>query len=166
MRTHFLASLVLASATTAIGAQFSSTPPPSSPTTVPKQAEKTMTLLGCVQGDDASADSFTLSDKKAGPSYRLSGTDVRAYVGRRVRIVGGLVPSPNIAAQASAIDPAIAAMATAGRNLAGTGNAQPLEFRVARVRPVTSSCPSQSSPEPASGTTKGDGRCVCEGWFY
>jgi len=157
MHTRFLASLVLASATTAITAQSSSTQTSSHPT-VPNQPEKTMTLLGCVQGDDANADSFTLSDRKAGrPTYRLRGTDVHAYVGRRVRIVGGLVPSPNIAAQASAIDPAQAAMAGAGRNPAGTGDVQFLEFRVASVRPVTGSCPPGSSHEPAIATTKRDG---------
>ena len=143
MRTHFLAALVLASATTALGAQSSSTPFSSSSTqtTVPNRADKTMTLLGCVHADDAGAESFALADRKAGPPDRLSGTDVRANVGHRVWIVGGLVPSPNIAAQAGAIDPVTAAMATPGLNLAGTGNVQLLEFNVIRARPVTRSCP-------------------------
>lgn len=141
MRTHFFAALVLASATTALGAQSSSPPFSSSQTTVPNKADKTMTLLGCVHGDDVGADSFALSDKKAGPAYRLSGTDAHANVGHRVWIVGGLVPSPNIAAQAGAIDPVTAAMATPGLNLAGTGNVQLLEFNVIRARPVTRSCP-------------------------
>src|ERR1700730_7175992 len=113
MRTVFFASLFLAGATAAIG---QSTPLSSSQTIVPNKADKTTTLLGCVHGDDVGTDSFTLSDRKAGPTYR-SGTDVRADVGRRVRIVGGLVPSPNVAAQAGAIDPVKAAMATHGPNL-------------------------------------------------
>jgi hypothetical protein len=141
MRTHFLAALVLASATTALGAQSSSTPFSSRQTTGPNTADKTMTLLGCVHGDDPGADSFALSDKKAAPTYRLSGTDVRANVGHRGWIVGGLLPSPNIAAQAGAIDPVTAAMATPGLNLAGTGNVPFLEFNVIRARTVTRSCP-------------------------
>jgi hypothetical protein len=141
MRTHFIAAFVLASATTALGAQSSSSPFSSRQTIGPNPADKTMTLLGCVHGDDAGADSFALSDKKTGPTYRLSGTGVRANVGRRVWIVGGLVPSPNIAAQAGAIDPVTAAMATPGLNLAGTGNVQLLEFNVTPVRPLIRSCP-------------------------
>jgi hypothetical protein len=108
-------------------------------------------------GDDVGADSFTLSDRKAGPTYRLSGTDVLADVGRRVRIVGGLVPTPNIAAPAGAIDPVTAAMATPGLNLAGTGDVELLEFSLTRVWPATGSCPPPSSHEPAIGTTKRDG---------
>jgi hypothetical protein len=106
---------------------------------VPNKADKTTTLLGCVHGDDVGTDSFTLSDRKAGPTYR-SGTDVRADAGRRVRIVGGLVPSPNVAAQAGAIDPVKAALATHGPNLAGTGNVERLEFNLTRLRPVPRSC--------------------------
>ena len=62
-------------------------------------------------------------------------------------IRGGLVPSPNLAAQAGAIDQTKAAMAYQGVNRPGTGNSGPLEFsvtRVTRVQSVTGSCAPQS----------------------
>ena len=54
---------------------------------------------------------------------------------------GGLWPSPNIAAQVGALDPAQEAVA---RHLVGTNRAPrpPLaEFRVARVRDINGTCP-------------------------
>jgi hypothetical protein len=57
------------------------------------------------------------SDKRARTTYRLAGTDVRVYVGRRVQVFGGLIPSANIAAQAGAIDSTKVAMAVIDRSL-------------------------------------------------
>ena len=108
-------------------------------------ATKTITLTGCIQLDAARPEWFTLSDTKTGTNYRLTGANVRAYVWRNVRIVGGLVPSPNIAAQAGAIDQTKAAMANQGSNPPGTGNIAPLEFNVARVRRLTGSCTPKST---------------------
>jgi hypothetical protein len=65
---------------------------------------------------------------------------VKSYVWWNVRIVGGLVPSPNIAAQAGAIDPTKAAMAYQGANPPGAGNVDVLAFNVTRVRRLTGSC--------------------------
>ena len=62
-----------------------------------------------------------------------------AYVGRHVRIVGGLYPSANVAAQAGAIDPARAAVAALPGSPA-TGTA-PVEVRVQRVQRLSGSCP-------------------------
>ena len=115
-----------------------------------KGTNKTLKLSGCVEGTDASADRFMLSDSKRRTMYRLTGTNMRAYVGqrvevvgglisRRVRIAGGLVPSPNAAAQAGAIDPTRSAMAAAG-NAAGTGIGELPEFRVKSVRALPGSC--------------------------
>ena len=83
--------------------------------------------------------------------YRLTGTDVRDYIGRRVQIVGGvqskrftivggLTPNANVAAQAGAMDPARAATAAAG-GAAGPGSVELPEFRVKSVRPVSGGCP-------------------------
>ncbi len=115
-----------------------------------KSPPKPITLSGCVQRGESGPEQFTLSEKKGSQIYRLTGTDLRDYVGRRVqivggvasnrlRIVGGLTPSPNIAAQAGAIDPARAAtMAASGS--AGPGTVELPEFRVKSVRPITGSC--------------------------
>ena len=115
-----------------------------------KQAPKSITLSGCVQRGESGSDQFTLSEKKGSQIYRLTGTDLRDYVGRRVqivggvpsnrfRIVGGLTPSPNAAAQAGAVDPARAATAAASGS-AGPGTVELPEFRVKSVRPITGSC--------------------------
>jgi hypothetical protein len=92
------------------------------------------------------------SDINTGARYRVSGVSLRKYNGQRVEIVGqpgerrltirgGLVPSPNTAAQAGAIDPAKAAIANmpGGAN-SGTGSAQLPAFRVTRVRSLSGSC--------------------------
>ena len=116
----------------------------------PKAPAKPITLTGCVEHTETGGDQFTLSEKKGSQTYRLTGTDLREYVGRRVqlvggvaprrlRVAGGLTPSPNAAAQAGAIDPARAATAAAG-GVAGPGTVELPEFRVKGVRPVTGSC--------------------------
>ena len=138
MNRRFLGALVLAGATATI-AQSGATTLSSGQPAAPKR-DKTLTLTGCVQGDETKAGWFTLSDKKTGATYHLTGSNVKAYVWRNVRIVGGLVPSANIAAQAGAIDPTKAAAAYQGANPPGTGSAEPLEFNVTRVRPMTGSC--------------------------
>jgi hypothetical protein len=117
----------------------------------PKPAPKVLTLSGCVVRGETTPEQYTLEDKEAGLMYRLTGTDVRDFIGRRVQvvggvpsrrftIVGGLTPNPNIAAQAGDMDPARAANAAAGGS-AGPGNVQLPEFRVKSVRPVTGGCP-------------------------
>ena len=108
-------------------------------------------LSGCVVRAGDADNQFTLQDNKAGSTYRLTGADVHDFVGQRVQLAGrvvdskkvrvefGLKPSPNVAAQAGAIDPNQAAIATAG-GLAPTGNVQLPEFRVRSVRPLGAAC--------------------------
>ena len=55
-----------------------------------KPASKPITLSGCVQRGESAQDQFTLSEKKGSQVYRLTGPDLREYVGRRVQIVGGV----------------------------------------------------------------------------
>ena len=117
----------------------------------PKPAPKVLTLSGCVVRDENVPTQYTIEDKDADQKYRLTGTDVRDYLGRRVQvvggvpsrrlvIVGGLTPNADVAAQAGDMDPARAAMAGAG-GAAGPGTVQLPEFRVKSVRPVSGGCP-------------------------
>src|SRR6185503_10332135 len=78
----------------------------------PLPQEGPQSVTGCVSRDEA-GEHFTLADVKNG-TFELVGGDVRKYVGKRVeakgtarpfRLTGGLWPTPNIAAQAGAIDP-------------------------------------------------------------
>lgn len=116
-----------------------------------KTGPKTISLSGCVASDEKTPDRFTLDDATEG-KYRLTGLRLRDYVGRRVQIAGavvetkrltikgGLVPNPNVAAQAGAIDPARAAVASSG-GAAGPGTVDLPEFKVKSVRPVRGGCP-------------------------
>ena len=146
MRFHLAATLVFVS-TLATAAQKSDTQKESKPPKPPSS----ITLTGCVQRGESAPDQFTLSDKEDGSTYHLTGTDVRQYIGRRVqivgdvasrrfRIVGGLTPNANVAAQAGAMDPVRAATAAAG-GAAGPGTVALPEFKVKSVRPVSGSCP-------------------------
>ena len=115
------------------------------------QRIKTISLSGCVVRGETTPDQFTLEDATEG-KYRLSGMKLQDYVGRRVKIAGGVVgskrlvikggllPNPNVAAQAGAMDPARAAVASAGGS-AGPGTVELPEFKVRSVRPVTGECP-------------------------
>jgi hypothetical protein len=113
--------------------------------------KKPIVMDGCVSAD-ATTGRITFTDTDGG-QYRLTGTSVGRYVGQRVqivggpgtnrlRIVGGLTPSPNVAGQGSAIDPVQAAMAAQGSQT-GVGSPQLPEFRVSRVSAVTGKCPTQ-----------------------
>jgi hypothetical protein len=139
MGTYFFVGLFLTAAAAALGT-------PSGPTwSAPPDpgAARPLTLVGCVQPDAARPEWFTLSDKR-GTTYHLTGANVKAHVWRNVRILGGLVPSPNLTAQAGAIDQTKAAMVYQGASPPGTGNSGPLEFSVTRVQRVTGSCAPKS----------------------
>jgi len=112
--------------------------------------DQPITLSGCVVLSDTSPGQYTLEDKKAGARFRLTGINVRDYVGRpvvivgtgakKLAIVGGLTPTPNVAAQAGAMDPTRAIVA--GQTSAASPGAPELpEFKVKSVRPVSGSCP-------------------------
>jgi hypothetical protein len=137
MRASLLVLLVLASISTA-GAQQKKEP---------LKKPSTVTLTGCVQKSETPAGGYTLSDETG--IFRLTGVDVRDFVGRRVQIVGGqprglkikggLFPSPNVAGQAGAMDPTRAAIAATDAGAAQATGAPP-EFRVRSIRPITGSC--------------------------
>jgi len=127
-------------------AQSNQTSPPSTQTQRPEKPATPMVLVGCVAAaaGEANADQLTLADEKAGVTYRLNGTKLDSYTGHRVRIVGGLYPSANVAAQAGSIDPTKAAVAAATATETGTTPLQ--EFRVKEVRQLRGSC-SPSAPK-------------------
>jgi hypothetical protein len=119
------------------------------PAPTPTPSPKALTVSGCVADDTANPSRYLFTDSD-GSTYRLSGTDVRHYVGRRVQLTGsvvdskrlhiggGLVPSANVAGQAGAMDPAQAAMAAA----TPSGSRPPMQtFRVTRVKTVAGTCP-------------------------
>jgi hypothetical protein len=137
-QTCVIAASLLLAATTAIG----QTQPPSTspmPQPAPPQPATPVVVTGCVTADQITPDQFTVRDAKSGISYRLHGVKIVAYENRRVRIVGGLNPTPNIAAQAGAIDPTQAAIATTGQGILGSSRS--LDLGVTSVRPVRGTCP-------------------------
>ena len=107
---------------------------------------KPLTLSGCVQPGDTEEQTVLVdvpSGANNGTKYLLNGTEVKRWIGKRVSVIGGLVPSANVAAQAGAIDPtqaAIAAQPSGGTR--GTGTVV-LEFHVRKVVPLKGDCPPQ-----------------------
>jgi hypothetical protein len=131
-----LAAVIALSIVSTAGAQQSTAKKPA-----------TITLSGCVQKSQSSPNQFTLVDDNG--VYRLTGVDVREFLGRRVqvvggpprklKIVGGLRPSPNVAGQAGAMDPAQAATAALeGALVNGTG--PEIELRVRSIKSIGGSC--------------------------
>lgn len=138
MRIPLVAFLTFACAA-ALGAQTSTTKPQPPP----------LTLSGCVQPSDSAPNQFTFADEASpakATTYRLSGTNMKKYAGKRVEIVGGVVtprlkisgglrPSANVAAQAGAMDPTQAVIAgSSGGAASGTGSTELPEFRVKSVK--------------------------------
>jgi hypothetical protein len=145
MQLRHLSAVLVAAVASGAAAQ-TTTPAPAKP------SSRTLTLSGCVQRGDTAADPYMFVDRKNKATYRLSGADVRDYVGRPVQVVGGVVgskrlqisgglrPTPNVAAQAGDMDPSRAATAAASAG-PGTGPPPRLEFRIKSVRPLEGACP-------------------------
>ena len=117
----------------AVEPQVSVMPPPPSRTP--------MTLTGCVDGSPM-AEQVMSHESERDSRARIPGTRIPNFARwKGVTIRGGLWPTPNVAAQAGAIDPAQAAIAhQPGGTSSGTGVARP-QFRMARLRAVNSACP-------------------------
>ena len=114
------------------------------------ESAKPLTLTGCL-AKDATAQQVLLSDPAKG-TYRLRGVKLERYVGQRVQvtgirlgglhIVGGLLPSPTLAAQAGAVDPGQAAIASLPGGAAhGVGVEAPPEVQVSRLQAKKGDCP-------------------------
>jgi hypothetical protein len=137
------AMLVLQAAATA-SAQDAKTPA--------KEAAKELRLNGCISRDKGTPGQFNFREDESGDRYRLTGKNLKKFVGQRVEIVGGppgkgitfktgLWPSPNVAAQAGAMDPAQAAVARMPGGAADAPGASALpEFHVIRLRGVEGAC--------------------------
>lgn len=123
--------------------------PAAKPATTPPAS---ITLSGCVsRAPDVTGD-FVFVDRTTGAEYRLTGRGIAKYAGQSVEVIGGtrskrfsirggLRPTPNIAGQAGAIDPARAAVASRpGGGSTGTMGANPPEFRVTRMRQIEGVC--------------------------
>jgi hypothetical protein len=141
MRSHFAAVLGAALLIASAGA------------VVAQEQTKTTTveLTGCVSLAPNATGQFAFTDGASGGTYRLSGKDIKKYAGQRVRLVGdpnskrprfrfGLWPSPNVAAQAGALDPAQESIARQTGGAASTPDASFPELRVIRMRGVEGSC--------------------------
>jgi len=117
-----------------------------------KEAARELRLNGCISRDAKTPGQFTFRDADNGDRYRLSGKNLKKFVGQKVEIVGGppgkgitfktgLWPSPNVAAQAGAMDPAEAAVARMPGGAADAPGANTLpEFRVMSLRGVDGAC--------------------------
>jgi hypothetical protein len=131
-------------------AMLSSQTPPPAPPAPPKTGGAVISMTGCISRDTATPGSFLFSDTSNGATYRVSdgrkdaGQRGELVVGkgsRRVTVQGGLMPSPNVAAQASALGPEKAVIARTPGGLNAMANAAVPEFRVERVQPVVGPCP-------------------------
>ena len=113
-----------------------------------------VTMNGCVSRDytdskNATAYTFISDD---GGRYRVSGKSVSKYSGmsvqvvgvidtKKVKVVGGLWPTPNIAGQAGNIDPGKAAIAALpGGTETGTGNVDLPVLNVSRFSLGSGEC--------------------------
>jgi len=119
------------------------------PQPAPKPDPKApLTMNGCVTRDytdSRNASAYTFVDDVDGSRYRLKGRSVSKYSGmsvqvvgildtKKVKIVGGLWPSANIAGQAGAIDPGKAAVAAMpGGSTKGVGNVELPTLNVTRL---------------------------------
>ena len=130
----------------ALGALASAQKPPDDKTGKPN---RTVMLVGCVEKGSA-PNQFTLAD--ASGKYAVTGARIGRYLGQRVEIAGlsdnarfkvkgGLWPSPNVAGQAGAIDPARAAVAAQpGGPSSATGDVDLPKVTVKSVRALDARC--------------------------
>lgn len=119
--------------------------------TKPSTTVEPIKLTGCVSPKPGQAGDYTFTNATDGARYRLTGKDIKKFAGQKVEvteagpkkfaITGGLYPSPNVAAQAGALDPVEAGIATQPGSGVATGTGPDLpEFRAGRVRAVTGAC--------------------------
>ena len=103
-----------------------------------------LTMSGCVLRDAARNSDFTFTDGASGSRYRLTGKSLAKFSGqsvevvgivdnKKVKVAGGLWPSPNVAGQAGAIDPGKAAVAALGGGTTGSGNVELPTLKITRV---------------------------------
>jgi hypothetical protein len=121
---------------------------PATPPAPKPDPNQPLTMSGCVTRDytdSRNATAYTFIDNVDGGRYRLKGKNLSKYSGmsvevvgivdtKKIKVVGGLWPSPNVAGQAGAIDPGKAAIAALpGGGSAGTGNVELPTLNVTRL---------------------------------
>lgn len=144
--TRLPSTILTLSLLAAAGATAAAQQPPAKP---PAKGSNLVALVGCVNANPNQPGGFMLSEADQLNSYKLTGSSVRDYAGKRVqiygeppkrlKIVGGLYPNPNSAAQAGQ-DPVKDAMAAATPATTPGGSALP-EFKVKSVQVVEGECP-------------------------
>ncbi len=146
--TYGLVALMVVFHASSGSAAQAAKPSPKAPATENKEIR----LNGCISRDTVRPGQYSFLDNDSGDRYQLTGKGLRKFVGRRVEIVGGppgkgitfrtgLWPSPNVAAQAGALDPAKAAVANLPGGAADAVGVSPLpEFRVVKLRGVEGAC--------------------------
>ena len=148
---HWLAALVGISMLPVALAAQNGTTAEKKPAPKPAPPPSIVTLTGCIGGGKSAGDPFTLTSADGTVAYKLSGKNMKQYLGRqvtivgnndtrRLKIVGGLVPSANVAAQAGAMDPTRAAVAADPLSTAAKDDQQLPEFRVKAVQTSGASC--------------------------
>jgi hypothetical protein len=147
---HVVSAILMAGAMAAGAAAQSASDPRRQQDRQQQPASRTVTLTGCVE-KGVTPNQYTIDDRVNG-KYEVSGSDIRKYLGQRVqvagtpgstrfRVKGGLWPTPNVAGQAGAIDPAKAAVAALpGGGARGTGEIDLPTFKVKAVRTLDNAC--------------------------
>jgi hypothetical protein len=142
MRVSVLLSVLVSAATTVEG-QTAATRPRWTAESLRNAVRRSVAASACPPGGAVRTDEGEVSEDKHeredGIIHRLSRDGTFVLLGHSVQIVGGLVPSANIAAQAGGLDPTQAAIAAVG----GVGTVQQLHFRVEPPdprRPSTGPC--------------------------
>ena len=103
---------------------------------------KPLSLVGCVGIDEGNKIRVTSSAAHRGPIYQFFGTGRNGYVVRGLYVIGRLVPTPNIAAQAGSIDPQVWTWVPLRWYENGIATFHAQQTRVALGRPLGGSCPS------------------------
>jgi len=119
--------------------------PPSSAAAVATQSSADQTrlaLTGCVPADATAGSRFTLYDPHRGTMYKLTAKGLGRQVNRHVQVIGGLLPTTNVAAQYGSLDPTQVAVANTTMNLFGSGPFNQPKVHVETVRSLQAPCPS------------------------
>jgi hypothetical protein len=148
---------VVASAMIVAAQQGQSGKEPAKPGAAPAPArpatptDRPSSLRGCISAAPDTNGSFTLTEQgPKGSRFRITGRSMRDFAGKLVEVAlvetkgltikGGLWPSPNVAAQAGAIDSSRAAIASQPGANASKPDLPLPEVRVNRVRTLEGSC--------------------------
>ena len=147
MRARLMSAMLTVICATSIAGAAQS----SSQTDAKQSAPKTITLAGCVEKVAGPSTRYTMQGAD-GSKYEVSGGGINKFVGKRVEIAGipgstrlkvkgGLWPTPNVAAQGGAVDPAKAAVAAMpGGGASGTGDVNLPTVKVRSIRSLDGVC--------------------------